>query len=264
VTDLLAAIGDPARAAIDARRVAVIVAHPDDETIGCGALLARLRGARLVVVTDGAPADPGEARAHGFDTPEAYAAARRGELEAACALSACAGLRLERWGMTDGEVARHLPPLARRLAALFDRAGVEAALTHAFEGGHPDHDAVSFAVAAAARLAARAPAVIEMPYYRVGGIQDFAFAGVGVRVALTPSERLRKRRMLAAHRTQRAMLRQFGTRAELFRLQPVHGFAGLPNGGRLFYEERGWFTGAEWMTRASAALAELGLDAPCP
>jgi N-acetylglucosamine malate deacetylase 2 len=37
--------------------VAVVVAHPDDETIGCGAILRRLPLVRLVHVTDGAPRD---------------------------------------------------------------------------------------------------------------------------------------------------------------------------------------------------------------
>ncbi|RAI45095.1 hypothetical protein CH341_05945, partial [Rhodoplanes roseus] len=52
---LLAAIGDPARPAIDAGRVGVIVAHPDDETLGCGGQLARLYGVQVAIVTDGAP-----------------------------------------------------------------------------------------------------------------------------------------------------------------------------------------------------------------
>ena len=43
-------------------------------------------------------------------------------------------------------------------------------LTHAYEGGHPDHDAVAFAVAAAVRVAGRAAdtTIVEMPFYRAG------------------------------------------------------------------------------------------------
>jgi LmbE family N-acetylglucosaminyl deacetylase len=37
------------------KRVLVVVAHPDDETGGCGVLLQRLHQATVVFCTDGAP-----------------------------------------------------------------------------------------------------------------------------------------------------------------------------------------------------------------
>ncbi len=40
-----------------AERVMIVVAHPDDETIGLGAQLRRFEDALLVHVTDGAPRD---------------------------------------------------------------------------------------------------------------------------------------------------------------------------------------------------------------
>jgi hypothetical protein len=42
---------------IDARQIAARAAHPDDETIGCGAQLPRLSGITIVTVTDGAARD---------------------------------------------------------------------------------------------------------------------------------------------------------------------------------------------------------------
>src|SRR5438067_13833693 len=38
-------------------RVAVLAAHPDDETIGASALLARSSSAAIIYLTDGAPRD---------------------------------------------------------------------------------------------------------------------------------------------------------------------------------------------------------------
>jgi hypothetical protein len=55
-------IDNPARGEIDATCMAFVVAHPDDETIGCGAPLSRPRGVRVIVVTDGAPRDLKDAR----------------------------------------------------------------------------------------------------------------------------------------------------------------------------------------------------------
>ena len=111
--------------------VAVVVAHADDETIGCGAQLPRLRGATLVHVTDGAPRSMQDGRAHGFPTPEAYAAARRRELEAAVALARIEPAALVGLGVPDQKAAFHLADLARRLAALFSERGIAIFLTHA-------------------------------------------------------------------------------------------------------------------------------------
>src|SRR5579864_789254 len=47
-------VADPASVSL---RMAVLAAHPDDETIGASALLARFPTAFIVYLTDGAPRD---------------------------------------------------------------------------------------------------------------------------------------------------------------------------------------------------------------
>lgn len=258
-TALLTAIADPARPRLDASRVAVVLAHPDDETIGCGALLGRLDGVKLVTVTDGAPRDLADVHAYGFADAAAYAATRAAEQDRALALAGHGPPR--RLGLPDQEVARALVPLVRRLVDLFAARAIATVLTHAYEGGHPDHDAVCFAVHAAARRCGTE--VIEMPFYRLGpdggmAVQSFADPTGVLRLDLTAEERARKRAMVECYRSQVAVLAAFGLEAEVFRAAPEHDFTMLPNGGRLFYATQPWhLSGADWLALAGAARWEV-------
>lgn len=243
----MALLADPERRPIDARSWMVVVAHPDDETLGIGAQLHRLRGLRLVLVTDGAPRQGDDARARGFADPAAYAQARQSELEAALIAAGAPDLRPERLDIPDQEAGHRLEDLARRLAALF--AGIEVVLTHAYEGGHPDHDATAFAVhaAVAAMPEGSRPTVVEMPFYRLdadGAFVTQTFEPVPghppVRLQLTDGEIERKRAMMAAHRSQADVLAPFESMAEEFRESPSYDFATLPNGGALRYEPFAW------------------------
>ena len=108
-------------------RVAVVAAHPDDETIGAGASLGLLRTPVLVHVTDGAPRSGHDARAAGHASPAAYAAARRAELGAALKAG---GVRAElvELGVPDQGATAVMADTARRLANVFAARRVEAAV----------------------------------------------------------------------------------------------------------------------------------------
>ena len=238
-------------------RIALVVAHPDDETIAAGASLHLLPGLLLVHVTDGAPRMLADAAVAGFGTPAAYAAARRAELMAALDVTG-ASPDLVELGVADQEASFCMPALARALSHLLDAHGIDAVITHAYEGGHPDHDATAFAVHAAA---GRRP-VLEFAGYHAdpAGVLltgRFLPGPDPTVITLTDAERARKRAMFDCFRTQARTLAAFGTHEEAFRPAPLYDFTAPPLPGRLNYEHWGWsMTGARW--RALARDARCG------
>ena len=262
---ILAALGDPRRPPLP--RIAVVVAHPDDETIGFGAQLARCADITVIHTTDGAPR---RGFPSSFGSWQAYRDARREELVAAMHLAGVPKERLRSLGWADQQSSLHLAEISRRLADLI--SGCDAVITHAYEGGHPDHDSAAFAVHAATDLLGRdgasAPAVIEVPLYRAGADGDWApqsftpLDAAAVTVAeLAPAEQALKQRMFAAYRSQSEVLSIFGTEREWFRVAPAYDFTALPNGGAVLYEGFGWnMTGAGWLDLAGAATRDLALD----
>jgi len=125
--------------------VLVLAAHPDDEVIGAGAMLAwhAQRGHAVTVVhaTDGALGDPG-AREHDIR------AVRRAEgVEALARL----GIGAPRhWDLPDGGLPEHLGLLTDRVAAVMRE--VQPQTMYSFHAGeaHRDHRAIAAATAAAA------------------------------------------------------------------------------------------------------------------
>lgn len=125
----------------------VLAPHPDDESLGCGGLLAACaaagRGARVVVVSDGAASHPGSTA-----WPPARLAARRRE-EARAAIAAL-GLDPDRdiafLGLPDGAVPTGGPRFDAALDAALEvaRAAEPAAVFTAWRHDpHGDHAATS-------------------------------------------------------------------------------------------------------------------------
>ena len=278
-TPSLMGTGEAIIAALRARRgvsrkVIIVAAHPDDETIGMGAQLCRLDDALLVHVTDGAPRDGEDMARYGFVRPEDYAAARRAELMNALETGGARAVQTTAFDIPDKQAYAQLAGLARRVAQLLRTEKPAAVFTHAYEGGHPDHDAAAFAVHAACRMLGESgvPAVIEMAlYHRRDGrpiIREFLEIssprlGPDTCIAALPlsaAEKRRKQQMIDCFATQRWLLADFPLDYERLRLAPTYDFSKPPHEGVLHYETFGWgTTGAHWRQRAAAALSELGL-----
>jgi LmbE family N-acetylglucosaminyl deacetylase len=128
-------------------RVLMVVAHPDDEVIGAGVRLPWLReNVTIVHVTDGAPAEMRDALQAGFSSAEGYSTGRRQELLTALQLVGVSEKQTIQLGFKDQAVVHHITEVAEALAALIQEHEPELVLTHPYEGGHPDHDAVALAV----------------------------------------------------------------------------------------------------------------------
>jgi LmbE family N-acetylglucosaminyl deacetylase len=185
------------------------------------------------------------------------------------ALAGVPASALTNLGITDQEAPLHLVPIARRLAEFCLDHGIAVVLTHAWEGGHPDHEATAFAVRQAARLMARRdpalePLVVEMPYYRAGetGWITQAFlprpGHPELTIRLDAEQRALKARMYAAHASQAEVLNLFPIGAERFRPAPVYDYAAAPHEGELLYEREDWgLTREGWRDLVRAAEAEL-------
>lgn len=149
VRDWLSAAPLPALDMTACPALVVVAPHPDDETLGLGGTIARLaeRGVdvRMVSVSDGGGAIPGLAEPDRLVLEHT----RRLELLSAARVLGCAPpLSL---GFRDGRLAEFEAAIADRVAEVLGQAGPGAWCAATWRGdGHPDHEAVGRAAAAAA------------------------------------------------------------------------------------------------------------------
>jgi len=192
------------------RRIFVVAAHPDDDTIGCGGTIAMAAEAgaavRVAYLTDGSRSHPGSRRFSAADV-----AAMR-EVEAANALAELGVAEVPYFFRLPDSALGSLDPSARstlvsKLSDLFRTFDPELVLAPWQRDPHPDH----VAAATIARLAFEAACVPGSAFagYDVwlsirGDSRDAPQPGEAMRstVDLHPRARIAKRRALFAHRSQ--------------------------------------------------------------
>jgi LmbE family N-acetylglucosaminyl deacetylase len=149
------------------RRLIVVGAHPDDETLGLGGTSALLAAAgvevQVVCVTDGGAAHGGSAHSgvSVFDRI-ALERTRRSELvKATASLGVQAPIFLS---LPDGAVGEHEDTLTEQLVEILDGRADDTWCAATWRGdGHPDHEAVGRAAAAA--VARSGATLLEFPVW---------------------------------------------------------------------------------------------------
>jgi LmbE family N-acetylglucosaminyl deacetylase len=182
----------------------VLVAHPDDESLGAGGLLARLASAgaqvEVLLCSAGEASHPGSPTT----TAEQLAAVRREEFGAAMASFGLA----EQWqflDLPDSGLAQHRALIAQRLAETVSRRRVPAGglvIVAPYRGdGHIDHDTLGMLAAEAAD--AGGYGLLEYPiWYWLWATPEDAAWRSWTRLPLTAGEQRAKFEALQAHTSQ--------------------------------------------------------------
>lgn len=180
-------------------RLVVVAAHPDDETLGAGGLIAHLAGrgvdVHVLVATAGEASHP---RSPTHDR-ERLASRRSTELRAAVRALAPEAV-VHEVALPDGCLAQHVDELRTRIEALVVPGAWVAAPWR--RDGHPDHDAAGAAAASATHGRAD---LLEYPVWawHWAAPEDDALPWSTMRrLELDATARSRKRAAMAAHVSQ--------------------------------------------------------------
>ncbi len=230
-------------------RILIVTAHADDETIGCFTVM-REKAAEVHILhaTDSVPRNRFFAFRAGFLTRRAYRAARREEMQAVLAKAGIPAARYHRLDFADQEASRH----CRQIRECVRGYSADRIYTHAYEGGHPDHDTLAFALAGL-------PNVWEFPLYHAWGAsfvpQTFLNGPPEVTANLDPEARQTKLDWLGLFRSQQRDIRRFPIEREVFRPMRAYDFTRPPHVGRLYYEvHKLGSTWAEWRAAVDKSI----------
>lgn len=132
----------------ECRRLIVVAPHPDDETLGLGAMTTQLTAmgvdVQVVSVSDGGAAEPGVSASDRLrmETIRRYELSRAANL-----LNVPSPISL---GFPDGELTDHQDRLADTLVEILEGDGPATWCAATWQGdGHPDHEAAGRAASAA-------------------------------------------------------------------------------------------------------------------
>jgi LmbE family N-acetylglucosaminyl deacetylase len=142
------------------RSALVLAPHPDDETLGCGALIARKRAAgapvRVVVAGDGSSSHPSSA----LDVATRVRM-RADEVARACEILGVPEHDLTTLGLADEHLADEHDQLAAVIQSVVDDVLPDDVFVSSARDWHPDHQALNHAARVAVGRARHRPRVLE-------------------------------------------------------------------------------------------------------
>ena len=186
-------------------RLVVLAAHPDDESLGAGGLVASAieQGIALEIVcaTDGEGSHPDSPTL----TPEDLARIRAEEARAAGRLLGATVEHVHQLGLPDGGLAEHVEELTGHLVSLVGDGHGTVVVATWRQDGHPDHEAAGRAAAAAARRTGADLWEYPVWFWHWGRPEDAPFALLHP-FALDEHALQAKREAIHAHASQVAPL----------------------------------------------------------
>ena len=223
-------------------RILVLVPHPDDEVVAAAATIGRAKAQGAAVfalyLTDGCLSRetmwPWRRKGH-----VQAVARRRAEAERAAALL---GLEPVGWATRSARsLWRELPAVHEEIAAAIAAHKPDQLWVPAYEGGNPDHDGLN----ALGQLFTKQLSVLEFAEYNFfdgkTGAQTFPYLnGAETIVALSDSERARKRALLKVYASEQNNLFFVGVERECFRPLPAYDYSQPPHPGTLWYARHHW------------------------
>lgn len=229
-------------------RCLLLVAHPDDEVVGAGGQLRWLRpGLHVAHLTPGVPIELDAGQRRTYPSLDAYGECRAGELQRVLAAVPIPHDNRHRLSGADQRCVQRLVPLTHELTALLRRVQPEILLTHAYEGGHPDHDSAALIAQAACAALSVSPIRVEFASYHLqeGRFASGSFLPGGspsIAATIDSNALAFKRSLLATYTSQQSVLDQFDPELERFRVAPLYDFSRPPHDPPLYYERFPWGT----------------------
>lgn len=231
----------------NSRRILSLIAHPDDEVVGCCAAIGRARAAGALVfgcvLTTGVPARqvlwPWERSGH-----DARVARRREESRIVAGRLGFSGM--EYLSLPTRTLRTALPGVREQVWRAIGRLRIDTVWAPAYEGAHADHDSANvLAAALTEHPGGAAVTVYEYAEYNFYGgvIRAQTFPKTEGRehiLLLSPAEREFKRQALAAYRSAQGDLGYVGVERESFRRLGAYDYGQPPHSGKLFYQRFQW------------------------